>query len=76
VAESSAREVCIVLHSIMEDKSVAHHRSSAHLLMKFVLCSSQVHGDYSEDTGAKIERPVGDEAAEGEAAEPQEVVGA
>lgn len=37
----------------------------------------EVHGDYSEDTGARIDRPVGDEAAaEGEAAEPQEVVGA
>jgi hypothetical protein len=34
----------------------------------------QVHGDYSEETGAKIERPVGDDAETD--AEPVEVPGA
>jgi small subunit ribosomal protein S3Ae len=35
----------------------------------------EVHGDYSKEVGAKIERPVGDDA-EGEPAEAVEVPGA
>lgn len=35
----------------------------------------QVHGDYTEEVGAKIERPVGDDA-EPEAIEPVKVPGA
>ena len=39
-------------------------------LLSVVVYDEQVHGDYSEEVGAKIERPVGDDAEVGAAAEP------